>query len=49
MEACCIESCWDGLQLLVWIYLQLLVEQQMEEEEEEVQLELHCPAKSVTI
>lgn len=50
MAACCTEGCWEGVRLLVWVYLQLLVQQrEVEEEEEEVVVllrELHSPVKT---
>lgn len=53
MAVCCIEGCSEVVQVLVWIYLQLLVQQEKEEEEVEGQQqevvlqELHSPVKSV--
>ena len=47
MAGCCAEECWEELQPLLWIYLQVLAErqeEQLEEEEEEVQS--HSPVKS---
>lgn len=54
MVVCCTEGCWEAVRPLVWVYLQLLVQQlevekqEVEEEEEVVVVlrELHSPVKT---
>lgn len=52
MAVCCTEGCWEGVRPLVWVYLQLLVQQQVMEKQEEVVAavvvvqELHSPVKT---
>lgn len=53
MVVCCTEGCWEAVRPLVWVYLQLLVQQlevEKQEVEEEVVVvllrELHSPVKT---